>query len=114
MSVAGPAEGSMATTVTPGEWHITRVFEALDEYPVNIGLLGKGSTTNKRALNEQVDAGVIGFKIHEDWGATPAVIDMALTSILPRGDGVRAIAKSVDRALAQVSLHVPFGCALPA
>nr|AQT38816.1 UreC2 [Streptomyces sp.] len=74
----GPAEGSTATTVTPGAWHITRVFEALDEYPVNIGLLGKGSTMNKRALNEQVDAGVIGFKIHEDWGATPAVIDMAL------------------------------------
>nr|WSY52860.1 urease subunit alpha [Streptomyces sp. NBC_00886] len=74
----GPAEGSTATTVTPGEWHITRVFEALDEYPVNIGLLGKGSTMNKKALNEQVDAGVIGFKIHEDWGATPAVIDMAL------------------------------------
>ncbi|MDX3528136.1 urease subunit alpha [Streptomyces sp. ID05-39B] len=74
----GPAEGSTATTVTPGAWHITRVFEALDEYPVNIGLLGKGSTMNKRALNEQVDAGVIGFKIHEDWGATPAVIDTAL------------------------------------
>ncbi|WP_405646710.1 urease subunit alpha [Streptomyces sp. NBC_00019] len=74
----GPAEGSTATTVTPGEWHITRVFEALDEYPVNIGLLGKGSTMNKKALNEQVDAGVIGLKIHEDWGATPAVIDMAL------------------------------------
>ncbi|WP_406124905.1 urease subunit alpha [Streptomyces canus] len=74
----GPAEGSTATTVTPGAWHITRVFEALDEYPVNIGLLGKGSTMNKKALNEQVDAGVIGFKIHEDWGATPAVIDMAL------------------------------------
>ncbi len=75
----GPAEGSTATTVTPGEWHITRVFEALDEYPVNIGLLGKGSTMSKAALNEQVDAGVIGFKVHEDWGATPAVINQALT-----------------------------------
>ncbi|MFF2849979.1 urease subunit alpha [Streptomyces sp. NPDC058001] len=74
----GPAEGSTATTVTPGKWHITRVFEALDEYPVNIGLLGKGSTMNDKALNEQVDAGVIGFKVHEDWGATPAVIDKAL------------------------------------
>ncbi|MFC4470095.1 urease subunit alpha [Streptomyces xiangluensis] len=74
----GPAEGSTATTVTPGEWHITRLFEALDEYPVNIGLLGKGSTMNEAALNEQVDAGVVGFKIHEDWGATPAVIDLAL------------------------------------
>lgn len=74
----GPAEGSTATTVTPGEWHITRVFESLDSYPVNIGLLGKGSTVNADALNEQVDAGVIGFKVHEDWGATPAVIDAAL------------------------------------
>ncbi|WP_051858300.1 urease subunit alpha [Streptomyces cellulosae] len=74
----GPAEGSTATTVTPGAWHITRLFEALDEYPVNIGLLGKGSTMNDKALNEQVDAGVIGFKVHEDWGATPAVIDRAL------------------------------------
>ncbi|GAA5609572.1 urease subunit alpha [Streptomyces platensis] len=74
----GPAEGSTATTVTPGEWHITRIFEALDEYPVNIGLLGKGSTMNEDALNEQVDAGVIGLKVHEDWGATPAVIDRAL------------------------------------
>ncbi|MFI9261930.1 urease subunit alpha [Streptomyces sioyaensis] len=74
----GPAEGSTATTVTPGAWHITRLFEALDEFPVNIGLLGKGSTMNKQALNEQVDAGIIGFKVHEDWGATPAVIDQAL------------------------------------
>ncbi|GAA1321895.1 urease subunit alpha [Streptomyces sanglieri] len=74
----GPAEGSTATTVTPGSWHITRAFESLDAYPVNIGLLGKGSTVNTDALNEQVDAGVIGFKVHEDWGATPAVIDAAL------------------------------------
>ncbi|MFD0343034.1 urease subunit alpha [Streptomyces sp. NPDC127117] len=74
----GPAEGSTATTVTPGAWHITRAFESLDAYPVNIGLLGKGSTVNTDALNEQVDAGVIGFKVHEDWGATPAVIDAAL------------------------------------
>ncbi|WP_409474592.1 urease subunit alpha [Streptomyces sp. HC307] len=74
----GPAEGSTATTVTPGSWHITRLFEALDEFPVNIGLLGKGSSMEKKALLEQVDAGVIGLKVHEDWGATPAVIDMAL------------------------------------
>ena len=74
----GPAEGSTATTVTPGAWHITRLFEALDEFPVNIGLLGKGSTMNKAELEAQVDAGVCGFKIHEDWGATPAVIDKAL------------------------------------
>jgi urease subunit alpha len=75
----GPAEGSTATTVNPGAWHLTRLFEALDEFPVNIGLLGKGSSMNKRALEEQVEAGAIGLKVHEDWGATPAVLDHALT-----------------------------------
>ncbi|MFP3988240.1 urease subunit alpha [Streptomyces sp. E11-3] len=74
----GPAEGSTATTVTPGAWHITRLFEALDEFPVNIGVLGKGSTMNKAELVAQVDAGACGLKIHEDWGATPAVLDTAL------------------------------------
>ncbi|MGW3950418.1 urease subunit alpha [Streptomyces sp. NPDC004752] len=74
----GPAEGSTATTVTPGKWHIQRTFEALDSYPVNIGLLAKGSTVSEKALHDQVAAGALGFKIHEDWGATPAVIDAAL------------------------------------
>jgi urease subunit alpha len=74
----GPAEGSTATTVTPGKWHIQRMFEALDSYPVNIGLLAKGSTVSEKALRDQVVAGALGFKIHEDWGATPAVIDAAL------------------------------------
>ncbi|MEV6163804.1 urease subunit alpha [Streptomyces sp. NPDC052052] len=74
----GPAEGSTATTVTPGKWHIQRMFEALDSYPVNIGLLAKGSTVSEEALRAQVAAGALGFKIHEDWGATPAVIDAAL------------------------------------
>ncbi|KPC62737.1 urease subunit alpha [Streptomyces chattanoogensis] len=92
----GPAEGSTATTVTPGEWHITRVFEALDEYPVNIGLLGKGSTMNEDALNEQVDAGVIGLKVHEDWGATPAVIDKALAVCEERGIQVALHADSLN------------------
>ncbi|MCX2970897.1 MULTISPECIES: urease subunit alpha [Streptomyces] len=81
----GPAEGSTATTVTPGPWHISRMFTALDEFPVNIGLLGKGSTMSKEALHEQVDAGVCGLKIHEDWGATPAVIDNALEVCADRG-----------------------------
>jgi urease subunit alpha len=74
----GPAEGSTATTVTPGKWHIQRMFEALDAYPVNIGLLAKGSTVSEKALRDQITAGALGFKIHEDWGATPAVIDAAL------------------------------------
>ncbi|MEU0163169.1 urease subunit alpha [Streptomyces sp. NPDC006261] len=74
----GPAEGSRATTMTPGEWHIRRTFEALDAYPVNIGLFGKGGTVNEDALKDQILAGTIGLKIHEDWGATPAAIDKAL------------------------------------
>lgn len=74
----GPAAGSTATTVNPGAWHLTKLFEALDDYPVNIGLLGKGSTMSKKALEEQVRAGAIGFKLHEDWGAAPAVIKSAL------------------------------------
>ncbi|MFD5109026.1 urease subunit alpha [Streptomyces cinereoruber] len=74
----GPAEGSRATTMTPGEWHLRRTFEALDAYPVNIGLFGKGGTVNEDALKDQILAGAIGLKIHEDWGATPAAIDKAL------------------------------------
>ncbi|MER5554008.1 urease subunit alpha [Streptomyces sp. NPDC002793] len=74
----GPADGSTATTVTPGSWHIDRMFEALDGFPVNIGLLGKGATMSKESMLDQVDAGVLGLKIHEDWGATPAVIRKCL------------------------------------
>ncbi|MFF9690597.1 urease subunit alpha [Streptomyces sp. NPDC014623] len=74
----GPAEGSKATTVTPGSWHIDRMFEALDGFPVNIGLLGKGATMSKESMFDQVEAGVIGLKVHEDWGATPAVINACL------------------------------------
>ncbi|WP_329459252.1 urease subunit alpha [Streptomyces sp. NBC_01497] len=74
----GPAEGSKATTVTPGSWHLARMFQALDASPVNIGLLGKGNTTSRAALYAQLRGGAAGFKIHEDWGATPAAIDTAL------------------------------------
>ncbi|GHF30509.1 urease subunit alpha 1 [Streptomyces mashuensis] len=74
----GPAEGSKATTVTPGSWHLARMFQALDGHPVNIGLLGKGSTVSAEALHAQLRGGAVGFKIHEDWGATPAVIDACL------------------------------------
>ncbi|GAA2750248.1 urease subunit alpha [Kitasatospora cinereorecta] len=74
----GPAEGSKATTVTPGGWHLARMFAALDDLPVNIGLLGKGNTVDSGALHAQLRAGALGFKIHEDWGATPAAIDACL------------------------------------
>ena len=74
----GPAEGSKATTVTPGAWNIGRMLQSLDTVPVNVLLLGKGNTTRAEALREQLRAGAGGLKIHEDWGATPAVIDSAL------------------------------------
>ncbi|SEO33452.1 urease subunit alpha [Actinacidiphila rubida] len=74
----GPAEGTKATTVTPGAWHLAAMFAALEAYPVNIGLLGKGNTVNPRALHDQLAGGAVGFKIHEDWGATPAAIDACL------------------------------------
>ncbi|GLE54272.1 urease subunit alpha [Mycobacterium montefiorense] len=75
----GPAEGSKATTVTPGSWHLARMLEALDGWPVNFGLLGKGNTVNSDALWEQLRGGASGFKLHEDWGSTPAAIDACLT-----------------------------------
>ncbi|MFI1657094.1 urease subunit alpha [Streptomyces sp. NPDC020472] len=75
----GPAEGTKATTITPGPWHMARMFEALDTFPVNIGLLGKGNTMSREAMHSQLRGGALGFKIHEDWGATPAVIDACLS-----------------------------------
>lgn len=75
----GPAEGTKATTVTPGEWHLARMLESLDSWPVNFALLGKGNTSNPDALWEQLRSGASGFKLHEDWGSTPAAIDTCLT-----------------------------------
>lgn len=75
----GPAEGTKATTVTPGPWHLARMFAALENAPVNIGLLGKGNTMSREAMHSQLRGGALGFKIHEDWGATPAVIDACLS-----------------------------------
>ena len=74
----GPAEGTKATTVTPGAWNLARVHEAMDHLPVNVVLLGKGNTVSSEALWEQVLGGAGGFKLHEDWGTTPAAIDACL------------------------------------
>ena len=74
----GPADGTNATTCTPGPWNIEMMLRAADEYPMNIGLLGKGNCSDEAPLVEQVKAGVMGLKIHEDWGATPAVINHCL------------------------------------
>ncbi|GAA1236677.1 urease subunit alpha [Prauserella halophila] len=75
----GPAEGSKATTVTPGAWNLGRMLQAMDDQPVNVLLLGKGNTVRSDALREQLVAGAGGFKLHEDWGTTPAAIDACLT-----------------------------------
>src|SRR3954447_9794273 len=87
----GPAEGTKATTVTPGSWHLARMFEALDGYPLNVALLGKGNTVSEEAMLEQVRGGASGFKLHEDWGSPPAAIDACL--------------RVADRTGVQVALH---------
>jgi urease subunit alpha len=75
----GPATGTAATTCTPGEWNIHRMLEAAEAFPVNLGFLGKGNASAPDPLREQIAAGVIGLKLHEDWGTTPAAIDTALS-----------------------------------
>jgi urease subunit alpha len=75
----GPATGTFATTCTPGPWHIHRMLQAADAFPMNLGFLGKGNVSLPEPLREQVRAGVIGLKLHEDWGTTPAAIDNCLS-----------------------------------
>lgn len=75
----GPATGTNATTCTPGPWNLHRMLQAADEIPVNLGFLGKGNASLPQALDEQVMAGAIGLKLHEDWGTTPAAIDCCLS-----------------------------------
>jgi len=74
----GPADGTSATTVTPGAWNIQKMLEAADAYPMNLGFMGKGNCATTEPLEEQIEAGALGLKIHEDWGSTPAVIDASL------------------------------------
>jgi len=74
----GPATGTNATTCTPGQWNLFRMLEAADAYPMNLGFLGKGNCSTPEPLREQVRAGAIGLKLHEDWGTTPAAIDCCL------------------------------------
>jgi len=75
----GPATGTNATTCTPGPWNIHRMLEASDGIPMNLGFLGKGNSSQPEGLNEQIEAGAIGLKLHEDWGTTPAAIDTCLS-----------------------------------
>lgn len=74
----GPADGTNATSCTPGSWNIQRMIEAVDELPLNFGFLGKGNDSQETALMEQIEGGACGLKLHEDWGTTPATIDSAL------------------------------------
>ncbi|GGE70966.1 urease subunit alpha [Nesterenkonia cremea] len=76
----GPSEGSKATTVTPGPWHLANIHRALDSIPVNVLLLGKGNTVSADGLAEQALGGAAGYKVHEDWGSTPAAVDASLTA----------------------------------
>lgn len=87
----GPATGTNATTCTPGAWNMYRMLEAAEAFPVNLGFLGKGNSSQPQGLAEQVEAGAIGLKLHEDWGTTPATIDTCL-----------AVAEQYD---VQVAIH---------
>ncbi|MEW5789811.1 MAG: urease subunit alpha [Pseudomonadota bacterium] len=87
----GPATGTFATTCTPGPWHLHRMLEAADAFPMNLGFLGKGNVSQPEPLREQVRAGAMGLKLHEDWGTTPAAIDNCL-----------AVADEMD---VQVAIH---------
>ncbi|WP_287915953.1 urease subunit alpha [Comamonas sp.] len=75
----GPATGTFATTCTPGPWNMQRMLQAADAFPMNLGFLGKGNASLPQGLHEQISAGAIGLKLHEDWGSTPAAIDNCLT-----------------------------------
>ncbi|MGB3762057.1 MAG: urease subunit alpha [Ornithinimicrobium sp.] len=94
----GPSEGSKATTVTPGAWHLARMHRALDDLPLNILLLGKGNTVSVEGLAEQARAGAAGYKVHEDWGSTPAAIDAALTAAAEWGLQVALHSDSLNEA----------------
>ncbi len=87
----GPAHGTLATTCTPGPWHLAQMLQATDHLPMNIGLFGKGNASQPQALTEMVRAGACGLKLHEDWGTTPAAIDCCLS-----------VAEALD---VQVTLH---------
>src|SRR4051812_5340369 len=87
----GPATGTLATTCTPGRWNMQRMLQAADAFPMNLGFLGKGNASRPDALREQIEAGAIGLKLHEDWGTTPSAIDQCL-----------AIAEDTDT---QVAIH---------
>ncbi|WP_246119639.1 urease subunit alpha [Aeromicrobium flavum] len=94
----GPSEGSKATTVTPGAWHLRTIHRALDSLPLNVLLMGKGNTVSAPALAEQALAGAGSYKVHEDWGSTPAAIDAALRAADEHGLQVALHSDSLNEA----------------
>jgi urease subunit alpha len=94
----GPSEGTKATTVTPGAWHLQTIHRALDPMPLNVVLMGKGNTVSKEALREQALAGAAAYKVHEDWGSTPAAIDAALRAADEMGLQVTLHSDSLNEA----------------
>jgi len=90
----GPAHGTLATTCTPGPWHLARMLQAAESFPMNLGFFGKGNASQPKALEEMVLAGACGLKLHEDWGTTPAAIDCCLAVC----DALDVLIK-IDRAL---------------
>ncbi|MFE6646822.1 urease subunit alpha [Nocardioides sp. NPDC057772] len=94
----GPSEGSKATTVTPGPWHLETIHRALDDLPVNLLLMGKGNTVSAAGLAEQALAGAAAYKVHEDWGSTPAAIDAALRAADEHGLQVALHSDSLNEA----------------
>jgi urease subunit alpha len=87
----GPADGTNATTITPGKWYIEKMLQSAEAFPMNLGFFGKGNCSTEPPLYEQIEAGALGLKIHEDWGASPAVIDAAL--------------KTADKYDVQIAIH---------
>ena len=94
----GPSEGSKATTVTPGAWHLAAVHRGLDALPVNVFLMGKGNTVSRGSLRDQAIAGAAAYKLHEDWGSTPAAIDTALRAAEEMGLQVTLHSDSLNEA----------------
>ncbi|HEU5000787.1 MAG TPA: urease subunit alpha [Lapillicoccus sp.] len=94
----GPSEGSKATTVTPGAWHLAAVHRGLDALPVNVFLMGKGNTVSRGSLRDQAIAGAAAYKLHEDWGSTPAAIDTALRAAEEMGVQVTLHSDSLNEA----------------
>lgn len=87
----GPTDGTNGTTITPGVWNVERMLQAMEDLPINIGLLGKGNCSGKRSIAEQLEAGCCGLKVHEDWGSTP--------------ESIRTALKMADRYDVQVAIH---------